>query len=58
MKNYHMEAVNVDGSGKIIGAFTGKVNTEVDLNYLTFPILATYSFNDRWALLPDPTFRG
>ena len=48
VKNYHMEAVNVDGSGKIIGAFTGKVNTEVDLNYLTFPILATYSFNNRW----------
>ena len=54
MKNYHMEAVNVDGSGKIIGAFTGKVNTEVDLNYLTFPILATYSFNDRWQIAAGP----
>lgn len=54
VKNYHMEAVNADGSGKVVGAWTGKVKTEVDLNYLTFPVLATYSFNDRWSVSAGP----
>ncbi len=54
VKNYHMEAVNADGSGKIVGAWTGNVKTEVDLNYLTFPVLATYSFNDRWQIAVGP----
>lgn len=53
-KNYHMEAVNDDGSGTVIGAWTGKVRTEVDNNYLTFPILATYKINDRWQLSGGP----
>ena len=53
-KNYHMEAVNADGSGRIVGAWTGKVKTEVHNNYLTFPILATYTFNDRWSLSAGP----
>lgn len=56
VKNYHMEAVNADGSGTVIGAWTGNVKTEVDLNYLTFPILATYCFNDRWQLTAGPYF--
>lgn len=54
VKNYHMEAVNVDGSGTVIGAWTGHVKTQVDLNYLSFPILATYSFNDRWQIMAGP----
>ena len=53
-KNYHMEAVNDDGSGTVIGAWTGKVHTEVDNNYLTFPILATYKISDRWQLSGGP----
>ena len=48
VKNYHMEAINDDGSGVVNGAWTGNVKTEVNNNYLTFPVLATYSFNDRW----------
>ena len=55
-KNYHMEAVNTDGSGKIVGAWTGKVNTKVRNTYLTIPILATYTFNDRWAVSVGPYF--
>lgn len=54
VKNYHMEAVNVDGSGTVVGAWTGGVKTEVANNYLTFPLLATYSFNDRWQLQAGP----
>ena len=59
VKNYHMEAVpNVDGSGKIIGAFTGKVNTEVDLNYGLSRFLPLTASTTVGKLLPDPTFRG
>jgi len=54
VKNYHMEAVNTDGTGTVIGAWTGNVKTEVNNNYLTFPILATYSFNDRWQMQAGP----
>lgn len=56
VKNYHMEAVNADGSGTVIGAWTGNVKTEVDLNYLTFPVLVTYTFNDRWQISAGPYF--
>lgn len=57
VKNYHMEAVSSDGQGKIEGAWTGKVKTNVDLNYLTFPLLATYTFNnDRWSVQLGPYF--
>ncbi len=54
VKNYHMEAVSTDGSGKIEGAFTGHVKTAVNNKYLTFPILATYTFNDRWQVSAGP----
>lgn len=54
VKNYHMEAVNADGSGTVNGAFTGHVRTATDLNYLSFPVLATYAFNDRWQLMFGP----
>lgn len=54
VKNYHMEAVNDDGSGKVVGAWTGYVKTKVSNNYLTFPILATYTFNDRWQVFAGP----
>lgn len=54
VKNYHMEAVNTEGTGRINGAWTGHVKTEVNNNYLTFPILATYSFNDRWMVKAGP----
>lgn len=56
VKNYHMEALNDDGSGKVNGAWTGNVKTEVNNKYLTFPILATYSFNDRWQIQAGPYF--
>lgn len=60
VKNYHMEAVNASTTGtktkdnKVVGAWTGHVRTEVHNNYLTFPILATYSFNDRWMVKAGP----
>ncbi len=50
VKNYHMEAVNEDGSGRINGAWTGHVKTKVDNTYLTVPLLATYRLSDRWSL--------
>lgn len=56
VKNYHMEAINDDGSGKVNGSWTGKVKTEVNNKYLTFPVLATYSFNDRWQIQAGPYF--
>lgn len=56
VKNYHLVAYNTDGSGKIEGAYWGNVKTEVNNNYLTFPILATYSFNDRWQVQAGPYF--
>lgn len=54
VKNYHMEAVNEDGSGKVVGAWTGGVRTKVRNNYLTFPILATYSLGKRWQVSAGP----
>ena len=45
-KNYHME---VDG-GKIKGVFTGNVKTHVNNTYLSVPVLATYSINNRWTV--------
>ena len=54
VKNYHMEAVNVDGSGTVVGAWTGRVKTEVNNTYLTFPILATYTLNPRWQIMAGP----
>ena len=45
-KNYHME---VDG-GKIKGVFTGNVKTHVNNTYLSVPLLATYSINNRWTV--------
>lgn len=56
VKNYHMEAVNDDGSGTVRGAWTGKVKTEVNNNYLTIPVLATYNFNERWMVKAGPYF--
>ena len=56
VKNYHMEAVNEDGSGKVVGAWTGGVRTKVRNNYLTFPILATYSLGKRWQVSAGPYF--
>lgn len=47
-KNYHMEAWNTDGSGQVIGSFTGKVKTSVNNTYLSIPVLATYSIGNRW----------
>ncbi len=56
VKNYHMEAVNADGSGRVVGAWTGKVKTSVDNNYLTFPVLATYAIGQRWEVAAGPYF--
>ena len=47
-KNYHMEAWDTEGSGQIIGAFTGKVKTSVKNTYVTVPVLAVYNINKRW----------
>ncbi len=49
-KNYHMEAWNTDGSGQVVGAFTGKVKTSVKNTYVTLPLLAVYRINERWNL--------
>lgn len=54
VKNYHMEAISLDGSNRVVGAWTGHVKTEVANNYMTFPVLATYSFNDRWQVQAGP----
>lgn len=54
VKNYHMEAVNSDGSGKVVGAWTGMVKTRVKNNYLSVPLLATYTIGDRWTLSAGP----
>lgn len=56
VKNYHMEAVNADGSGRIMGAWTGHVKTKVNNSYLTFPLLATYAISDRWSVSAGPYF--
>ena len=56
VKNYHMEAVNDDGSGTVRGAWTGKVKTEVSSTYLTMPILATYDISKRWMVKAGPYF--
>lgn len=47
-KNYHMEAWNTDGTGQVVGAFTGKVKTCVKNTYVTLPVLAVYRINERW----------
>ena len=49
-KNYHMEAWNTDGSGKVQGAWTGKVKTSVKNTYLTLPVVAVYSIDKRWSV--------
>lgn len=56
VKNYHMEAVNADGSGEIKGAFTGHVKTTVDNTYLTLPLLVTYNISKRWSVAAGPYF--
>lgn len=54
VKNYHMEAVNADGSGTVNGAWTGYVKTEVNNNYLTFPVLCVWQVNKRWTVVAGP----
>ena len=49
-KNYHMEAWNTDGSGKVMGAWTGKVKTSVRNTYLTLPVVAVYNIDKRWSV--------
>lgn len=49
-KNYHMEAWNTDGSGKVQGAWTGKVKTSVKNTYLTLPVVAVYNIDKRWSV--------
>ena len=56
VKNSPMEAVSDDGKGYVNGSWTGKVKTEVNNKYLTFPILATYTFNSRWQMQAGPYF--
>ncbi|MCI5756802.1 MAG: PorT family protein [Bacteroidales bacterium] len=54
VKNYHMEAMNDDGSGEVRGAWTGHVRTKVDNSYLTIPLLATYRLDKRWSVEAGP----
>ena len=49
-KNYHMEAWNTDGSGKVQGAWTGKVKTSVRQTLLTLPVVAVYDIGKRWSV--------
>lgn len=46
-KNYGMEIFS-DTGGKIQGLWTGGVKTEVNMSYLTVPILANYKIGERW----------
>ena len=54
VKNYHMEAINTEGTGAVVGAWTGNVKTEVSNNYLTVPLVATYKLSPRWQLSAGP----
>lgn len=56
VKNYHMEAVNTDGSGTVVGAWTGNVKTRVSNTYLTLAPLATFDLGSRWQLSAGPYF--
>lgn len=56
VKNYHMEAMNADGSGEVRGAWTGKVKTHVANSYITLPVLATYAIGSRWQVQAGPYF--
>ena len=53
-KNYYMEAWNTDGSGKVVGSWTGKVKTKVDNTYITLPVLVTYSLGRRISFSAGP----
>lgn len=56
VKNYHMEAINADGSGKVVGAWTGNVKTRVSNTYLTIAPLATFNIGQRWQVSAGPYF--
>ncbi len=49
VQSYQMEMVADDG-GKIDGAWTGYVNTSLDANFFTLPILAVWRMSPRWGL--------
>lgn len=53
VKNYHMKMISEDG-GKLEGAFTGYVKTNVNCNSVSVPVLITYSPNDRLRLSAGP----
>lgn len=48
VKNYHMVMKTDDA--EVTGVFTGKVKTHVNNTYISIPVLATYSINDRWTI--------
>ena len=51
-KNYHMEAWNTDGSGKVQGAWTGKVKTSVKKSSIPFkrnPVEIVFVLKDNYA---------
>ena len=54
VKNYHIEAINTEGSGAVVGAWTGNVKTKVNNNYLTVPLLVSYELSPRWQLSAGP----
>ncbi len=49
VKSYRLRATNPDG-GVVNGVWTGNVKTKVNNSYLSFPILATCKFGERWKI--------
>ena len=47
-KNYHMVMKTDDA--EVTGVFTGNVKTHVNNTYVSVPVLATYSINERWSV--------
>lgn len=55
VKNYGMEIIG-DGGEIVKGNWTGGVKTKVKNSYLTFPVLGTYQFNNRFSMNLGPYF--
>lgn len=48
VKNYHM--VMKADDAEVTGVFTGNVKTHVNNTYVSIPVQATYSINERWTV--------
>ncbi len=56
VKNYHLSISPADGGEPLVGVWTGDVKTRLDNSYLSFPVLATYQFGERWRVGLGPYF--